>query len=127
MKNTLLLFTMLVVVVIVASAQETKPKTEILTSKVWKIRNEVMSGVGTLTSLPKDTELTFSADGKWKSTHPIEGETEGAWELSDKRLIMSFSSDGTTKKYELISLNSTTLQYKTKNKTATYSFEWSAK
>ncbi len=127
MKNTFLLFTALLLVVVVVSAQETKPKGELLTSKVWKIKNEAMSGVGTHTSLSKDTELTFSADGKWKSSQPIEGKREGTWEISDKILTMIFSSDGTTKKYELISLSSTTLQYKIKQKTATYSFEWSAK
>jgi hypothetical protein len=127
MKNILLLLTMILVVVVVVSAQETKPKAEQLTSKVWKIKNEVMSGVGTHTSLPKDTELTFSADGKWKSSQPIEGNTEGTWEVSDKVLTMTFSSDAKAKKYELISLNTTTLQYKIKLKTATYSFEWAAR
>lgn len=126
MKKTLLLLTTFLLVVVVVSAQETKPKADLLTSKVWKIKNEVMSGVGTHNSLSKDTELTFSAEGKWKSTQPIEGKTEGTWKVSDKILTMTFSSDETAKKYELISLNSTTLQYKIKNKTATYSFEWSA-
>lgn len=125
MKKTLLILTTLLLVVVVVSAQETKPKANLLTSKGWKIKNEVMSGVGTHNSLPKDTELTFSADGKWKSTQLIEGITEGTWEISDKILSMTFSTDGTTKKYELISLNSATLSYKIKNKTATYTFEWS--
>lgn len=127
MKKVTLLLTALLLVVVFVSAQETKPKSELLTLTVWKIKNSVMSGIGTHTSFSADTELTFSADGKWKSSQPIDGNTEGTWKISDKILTMTFSSDGTTKKYELISLNDTTLQYKIKQKTATYTFEWSAK
>lgn len=102
-------------------------KTDLLVKKVWKLQSDEMSGLGVHTSLPKDIELTFLADGTWKSTQSIKEVSVGKWRLenNDRNLVMITGKEETT--YLILQLTEKELRYRVKKNAATYTYSWLSK
>jgi len=99
-------------------------KTDLLVKNVWKLQSDEMSGLGVHTSLPKDTELQFLADGTWKSSQPIKEVTIGKWkfENNDRNLVMNIGNEETN--YLILQLTEKQLRYRVKKNAATYIYTW---
>jgi hypothetical protein len=97
---------------------------DLLVKNVWKIQSDEMSGLGVHTSLAKNTELQFSADGTWKSSSPIREVTGGTWRLENKNrnLVMKFGIEEIS--YLILQLSAKELQYRVKKNAATYAYKW---
>jgi hypothetical protein len=111
-----------------AFAGDAQPlKTGLLVKNVWEIQSDEMSGLGVHTSLPKDIELTFLADGTWKSTQPIKEVSVGKWRLenNDRNLVMIIGKEETT--YLILQLTEKELRYRVKKNAATYTYSWLSK
>ncbi len=102
-------------------------KTDFLVKNVWKIQSDEMSGLGVHTSLRKDTELQFLADGTWKSSQPMMEVTSGKWrvENNDRNLVMSFGNEETS--YLILQLTEKEMHYRVKKNAATYTYKWLSK
>ncbi len=102
-------------------------KTGLLVKKVWKIQSDEMSGLGVHTSLQKDTELQFLADGTWKSSQPIREVTSGKWRIenNERNLVMSIGREETS--HLILQLTEKELQYRVKKNAATYTYKWLSK
>jgi hypothetical protein len=97
---------------------------ELLTMKAWKIQSDEMSGLGVHTSLQRDTELQFFADGTWKSSQPINEASSGTWRLEnrDRNLVMKSGAEETS--YLIRKLTEKELHYRIKRNAATYTYQW---
>jgi hypothetical protein len=124
MKSALLL-SVFCVLAFAGSAQTSK--SEILVKNVWKIQSDEMSGLGVHTSLAKDSELQFSADGTWKSSRPIKEVSVGKWKLenNDRNLVMTIGNEETN--YLILQLTEKELHYRVKKNAATYTYKWVSK
>jgi len=102
-------------------------KTDLLVKNVWKIKSDEMSGVGAHTSLSKDIELQFLADGTWKSSQPIKEVSVGKWKLenNDRNLVMTIGNEETI--YLILQLTEKELHYRVKKNAATYAYTWLSK
>ena len=122
-KIYLILFSSLVL--LTAAAQN--PKADFLVNKIWVIQGDEMSGVGVHSSLQKNTELQFLADGTWKSTQPIKNASSGKWKLENdnRNLVISAGSEETS--YLILQLTEKELQYRLKKNAATYTYKWRSK
>jgi hypothetical protein len=102
-------------------------KTDLLVKKVWKLQSDEMSGLGVHTSLPKDIELTFLADGTWKSSQPIKEVSVGKWrfENNDRNVVMTIGNEETS--YLILQLSEKELRYRVKKNAATYTYTWLSK
>ena len=102
-------------------------KTDLLVKKVWKIQSDEMSGLGVHTSLRKDTELQFLADGTWKSSQPINEVSVGKWrfENNDRNLVRTIGNEETS--YLILQLTEKELRYRLKKNAATYTYTWFSK
>jgi hypothetical protein len=107
------------------AAQEL-PSAKQLTDRTWILDSHTMSGVGKHESVPKNTELQFSPDGKWRASAPLEGwgVAEGQWAIEKGQLHMQGS--GQTKNIELV-LDGGKLRFKIRSKLSTYVYEWTAR
>ena len=71
-------------------AQKADPQK--LTGYTWLLSEEVLSGESKQPATDKDIHLDFSKDGKWKATHPLQGASNGTWQLDKNgKLIMTLS------------------------------------
>lgn len=102
-------------------------KSDLLVKNVWKIKSDEMSGLGVHTSLPKDIELTFLADGTWKSSQPINEVSLGNWrfENNDRNVVMTIGKEETS--YLILQLTDKELHYRVKKNAATYTYKWLSK
>ncbi|MEY4931373.1 MAG: hypothetical protein RI909_2097 [Bacteroidota bacterium] len=119
---------LLAVCCLLAVAGWTQPtKTDLLVKNVWKLQSDEMSGLGVHTSLPKDIELTFLADGTWKSSQPINEVSVGKWRLenSDRNFVMTIGKEET--RYLILQVTEKELRYRVKKNAATYTYTWLSK
>lgn len=79
-----LLTALLLILGIVVSIYGQKTGDNATIVQTWLLAKDEMSGMGKHTPLDKQTEISFSADGKWKSSHPILNTTTGTWEQTKK-------------------------------------------
>jgi hypothetical protein len=119
---------MLSVCCLLAFAGSAQPsKTDLLSKNVWKLQSDEMSGLGVHTSLPKEIELTFLADGTWKSSQPINEVSVGKWRLenNDRNLVMIVGKEETS--YLILQLTEKELRYRVKKNAAAYIYTWLSK
>jgi len=102
-------------------------KTDLLVKNVWKLQSDEMLGLGVHTSLPKDIELTFLADGTWKSSQTINEVSVGKWRLenSDRNFVMTTGKEET--RYLILQVTEKELRYRVKKNAATYTYTWLSK
>jgi hypothetical protein len=99
---------------------------ELLTSKVWKLSSDEMSGVGLHTSLAKGTKLEFDPNGTWKSSHPINEAQSGNWRLENNGHTLIMTMNDQEINYLIVELNTNELHIRLKKKGATYNLTWVA-
>lgn len=91
MKRIIMLF-LLAAGSLTANAQS-KAEGPVTTGK-WVLEKDEMKGLGTHHSIEKNTTLQFLENGKWISSHPIEGVSSDGWKKGDKgRIMMRFGDD----------------------------------
>lgn len=102
-------------------------KRDLLVKSKWEIQSDEMSGLGVHTSLSKDTELQFFADGTWKSSKPIKEVSSGKWKLenNDRNLVMITGNEETS--YLILQLTEKEMHYRVKKNAATYTCKWLSK
>lgn len=122
MMKRFMLFSIFCLVAFAGRAQHSNK--ELLTMKAWKIQSDEMSGLGVHTSLPRDTELHFFADGTWKSSQPIMEVSGGTWQLENKERNLVMKSGDEKIKYLILHLTEKELQYRLKKSAATYTYKW---
>jgi hypothetical protein len=82
MRKILTAFLLILGIVVSIYGQKAEGDTYIL--RTWLLVKDEMSGMGKHTPLDKQTEISFSGDGKWASSHPILNTTSGTWEHTKK-------------------------------------------
>lgn len=100
-------------------------KEEILTNKSWKIKSDEMSGNGIHHSLPGDTQISFSEDGSWQSTSPLQNAKQGKWGLENegKKLVLITEEEV---QYLILDLSGSELSFRLKKNAATYTLTWAS-
>jgi hypothetical protein len=124
MKN-IVLFSVCFLLAFAGMAQASK--TDLLVKNVWKLQSDEMSGLGVHTSLPEGIELTFLADGTWKSSQPIKEVSSGKWRLenNERNFVMTIGNEETS--YLILQLTEKELRYRVKKNAATYTYTWLSK
>ena len=101
--------------------------TELLTNHKWKMKSSGMAGIGIHKPLPKGSELTFSKDGKWKSSAPWENFSEGTWEvLNEGRTLRIQFPNQTERDFRIDKLTESELRCESKKLAAVYVDTWVA-
>jgi hypothetical protein len=100
-------------------------KEEILTNKSWKIKSDEMSGIGIHHSLPGDTQISFSEDGSWQSTSPLQNAKQGKWRLENegKKLVLITEEEV---QYLILDLSGSELSFRLKKNAATNTLTWAS-
>jgi hypothetical protein len=75
-------------------AQKADPQK--LVGPTWLLTGEIVSMEGKQPATDKDIHLDFTRDGKWKSTHTLQGVNTGTWQLDKNgKLLMTLSGKKT--------------------------------